>query len=497
MEVLSVKVMYIAAECKPFSKVGGVGDVAGELPPELKRQGVHVEIVTPLYGVVQPEFVGSKQFEFNVTFQKSMEKATVFNGELNGVPVHFIKNSTYFEGKYRKPYINSPEIPYYDDILRFSFFSKACLTWIDRIQPDIVHINDWPLCYLFGGMAMQGMPQRRVLTYHNIAYQGNIGRVSIRKLDVQRILRDGKFGRFFVDPRRTWRSVNAMRLGLELAHRVNTVSPNYCKETLQAEDPSRFFVGGKGLHRITKRLAEQGKLIGILNGFEYTTEPSDEKFDEMLKCKAEMKKKIGKHFSNPNAFLLGFVGRAVEQKFRLLTEVIDGKSVMEHILDIPNVNVAVLACGLPEYESFIRNVPHIGNYSFHIAFDREKAKQICLGSDVFLLPSLFEPCGIAQMESMSNATPPLVRWTGGLVDTVEHFRRKQGTGFGFNGSSRHEILNNLIATVREASAYFYNNRSGFRNLQKRGFQKRFSWSKTAGTYIEKIYLPALVSDGSV
>lgn len=507
-----MKVLYFAAECKPFSKTGGVGDVVGELPPELKKQGVDIEVVTPLYGKIKPEYIGEKTGKYSIRFHGKDEAVEIYQGDLHGVPVHFVKNPTYFEGDYSEPYINSVKIPFYDDALRFSFFSEACLPLISIENPDIVHINDWVLGYLFGRMAMEKMPQKRVLTVHNIGYQGNMGIPSISGWQMEMILRDSYVGPLFRDPHADWNSVNALRLGLELSDMANTVSPNYCKEMTMPEDQGSYFDGGKGLHEIAKRLYDEGRLIGILNGFNYKFLPTNKGSHETIGKKKEMKKALGKDFANPDAFLLGFVGRAVEQKFRLLTEVVDRKSVMEHILDIPEVNVAILATGLPEFESFIRNVATNGspenssggdsfqmpgrkNYSFTIAFDREKAQQISLGSDVFLMPSLFEPCGITQMESLSNATPPLVRWTGGLVDTVKPHTKRNGTGFGFDGATRDEVLHELINTVCEALAMYKYKKDAFKQLQKRGFKERFLWSTSAKKYVKELYLPALKRKG--
>ncbi len=507
-----MKVLYFAAECKPFSKTGGVGDVAGELPPELKRQGIDIEVVTPLYGKIKPEHFEEKIADYSVRFHGKDEPIEIYLGNLDGVPVNFVKNPTYFEGGYSEPYINSVDIPFHDDALRFSFFSEACLPLISFKNPDIVHINDWVLGYLFGKMVMGEMLPKRVLTIHNVGYQGNIGIDAINDWLISDILRDGKLGPLFRDPHPEWNSVNALRLGLELSDMANTVSPNYCKEMTMAEDQSRYFEGGRGLHEIAKRQYEEGKLIGILNGFNYKFVPTNKSFNETISKKNDMKGNIGKDFADPDAFLLGFVGRAVEQKFRLLTEAINGKSVLEHILDIPGVNVAVLATGLPEYESFIRDVSakslpesidvedpykrqYRKNYSFTIAFDREKAQQISLGSDVFLMPSLFEPCGITQMESLNNATPPLVRWTGGLVDTVKPHNRRNGTGFGFDGTTRQEVLQALINTVHEALKMYKDNKDAFKQLQKIGFRERFLWSASAKKYIEELYLPALKKKG--
>jgi starch synthase len=488
-----MKVLYIAAECKPFSKTGGVGDVAGELPPELKRQGIDIEIATPLYGIIKPEYIGHSNQEYSVQFGGKKEAIQVFNGDLNGVPVHFVKNANYFEGRYQTPYINSEGIPFYDDILRFSFFSEACLDLIKTVNPDIVHINDWPLCFLFGRMVMEHFPQKRVLTYHNIGYQGNIGRYSIGRLDIQKLDANEEIGPLFEDPRKEWNSVNPLRMGLELSHMANTVSPTYLKESLEPENQNRFFEGGKGLDGVARRLNEEGRLLGILNGFEYDQQPTDENFAQTLSLKNEMKKKISGLFQNHNDFLVGFVGRAVEQKFKLLTETLGDRSIMEHLLGIPDMNIAVVATGLPEYETFLRNVRHQGNLLCTIAFDKAMAKQISLGSDIFLMPSLYEPCGITQLESMSNATPPLVRWTGGLVDTVADFRGADGTGFGFDGPNRYKVLEQLIETVRTAQQYYQSDKEGFQQLQKRGFKKRFLWSDSAKQYIDRVYLPTMKS----
>lgn len=508
MGSVPLSVLYIAAECKPFSKAGGVGDVAGELPVALREQGVEVEIVTPRYGGEPPR----GGFEYTVAFHGVSERVCIERADLKGVPVHLVHNATYFatdyaryperapfadpdlfKRDYSKPYVDSPRIPFYDDALRFSFFSEACRELIARRKPDIVHINDWVLGYLFGRMAMKRMRQRRVLTIHNIGYQGNIGRANVRHWDIGKIARSRSFGRLFADPRAHWKSVNALRLAMELADQTNTVSPHYRDEITQPEDQSRYFEGGKGLHEIAARLEARGRLHGILNGFQYTFQPSDEAFAATLRQKKEMKVALSGAFADPDATLLGFVGRAVEQKFKLLTESFDGKSVLEHILSIPRVNVAVLASGLPEYEAFLRRFSGRANFSTTVSFDPNQARRISLGSDVFLMPSLFEPCGITQMESLSCATPPLVRWTGGLVDTVRAHTTPEGTGFGFDGTSAAEVLRNLVATVEAAVHMHRHQPEAFRAMQRRAFNARFLWSDSARRYIEDLYQPAMTA----
>jgi len=501
-----MKVLYVAAECKPFAKAGGVGDVTGELPLALKAQGVDVEIVTPWYGVTSCRNA-TRIDTWDLSWHGVMERVEALSTSLHGVPVTFLKNATYFETDYstgdRPPpladphlfqknystiYVESdPTLPYIDDAARFSFFSEACLGLIARRQPDIVHVNDWVLGFLLGRMAMLRMPQKKVLTVHNVGYQGNLGRDLIAGWPIESMALDATVGTLFADPRPSWDSVNALRLGMETADVVNTVSPTYKAEMTQREDQSRYFEGGKGLETIAARLDREGRLHGIPNGFEYTTAADDESFVAKLETKSRARKNLSSGFASPDGFLFGFVGRAVEQKFKLLTERVDGKSVLEHILSIPRVNVAIVATGQRAYEDFLARLRGRPNVDVTIEFNRDKAQEVSLGSDVFLMPSLFEPCGITQMESLSNATPPLVRWTGGLVDTVKPHSDPSGTGFGFDGSSRDEILQNLISVAREAVRTFYDAPSSFRTLQRRGYDARFLWKTAATDYIDKIY----------
>lgn len=504
-----MKVLYVAAECKPFAKAGGVGDVTAELPPALQAQGVDVEIVTPWYGVTSCSDARVTD-RWELTWHGVPERVEVLSTTLRGVAVTFLRNATYFETDYstgdRDPpfasphlfkrnyatiYVDSdPALPYIDDAARFSFFSDACLRLIDRRQPDIVHVNDWVLGYLVGRMAMTRMRPKRALTIHNIGYQGNLGRDLIAGWPIETMADDALVGPLFSDPRREWNSVNALRLGMETAHVVNTVSPTYKKEMTEPEDQGRYFEGGKGLDTVAARLDREGRLHGILNGFEYATEATDSTFAAALAEKGAAKDSLSRRLESPDGLLFGFVGRAVEQKFKLLTEQIDGKSVLEHILDIPHVNVAVVATGQRAYEAFLERLRGRSNVDITIAFDRAKAQQISLGSDVFLMPSLFEPCGITQMESLSHATPPLVRWTGGLVDTVAPHTSPSGTGFGFDGTSRREILDRLIAVAREAVELRSTAPDRFRELQRRGFGERFLWRDAAIEYVRKMYEPA-------
>jgi starch synthase len=253
--------------------------------------------------------------------------------------------------------VESEPIAFYDDALRFSFFSEAWLGQIEKKRPDIVHANDWVLGYLFGRMAIRNMPQKRVLPIHNIGYQGNLGRASIEGWHIEQIADDDKTKSLFADSHPDWKSVNALRLAMELAHRMNAVSPTYAKEITQPEDQDRYFEGGKGLHEVARRLAgTPNRSHGIVNGFEYKFAPDKQRFKAVAAEKAKMKAALSRDSEVPDGLLLGFVGRAVEQKFKLLAEKFDGKSVLEHILDMPRVNVTVLATGQKDDEEFLKQL---------------------------------------------------------------------------------------------------------------------------------------------
>lgn len=238
-----------------------------------------------------------------------------------------------------------------------------------------------------------------------------------------------------------------------------------------------------------------------------STEMNNSEFEELLKRKREENSALARYFGNPHRMLLGFVGRAVKQKFMLLTERLDGRPVFEHILDIPDINVLVLATGEAEYEAFLTALaverfadsrlydqllaaPRRRNFASIIAHDSQIGSRIQLGCDVFLMPSRDEPCGITQFESMAKATLPLVRATGGLKDTVIPHTEPNGTGFTFDGASRDEVLRGLVTTVREAARVFRDESDRFLALQANAFRARFLWSDSARRYRDELYAPA-------
>lgn len=495
------RVLFIAAEGKPFAKAGGVGDVSGEFPPALKKAGIDIEIVLPCYSFVPQPLRGERIGQFIVTFAETGEAVTWFKTSLEGVTVHLLANATYFGSEI---YIHSDDVPFKDDARRFSFFSKAALEVVQQRQPDIVHINDWVLGYLFGWMQLKGLPQKRVLTIHNVAYQGNIGKNEIHGWDMEEFLQHAETRDAFTDPRADWHSVNALQLAIELADIVTTVSPTYAREIQEPSAPERHFDGGHGLDDTLRGFAARQRLVGILNGFDYAQEPTAPALMAARERKAREKAALAPYFRRPKQFMIGFVGRAVDQKFRLLAEVLHGRSILEHIVDMPAVNVAMLATGLPEYESFISHMgvrryagtatyadllrlPRRDNFFAAVAFDKALAGRISFASDVLLMPSVFEPCGITQLEAMANATPPIVRRTGGLADTVTGHPANGATGFVFDGSNREQLLTNFLDVVTQAARLFSDEPERFAAIQEAAFAQRFLWKDSAERYITKVY----------
>lgn len=484
-----MRVFYLTTELKPFVQSGGVADVASRLPAELRRLGVEIEIALPLYSSINlGDRVCRDSGTFVCDYAGRPERVSLLTTHLEQVPVTLIGNETYFSGEYGRPYVHSPAIPFYDDVLRFCFFSEACLPLIAEKHPDIVHVNDWPLGFLFGRMVQEGLPQKRVLTVHNIGYQGNIGLDAIRGQPPEELCSDPRLEPLFRDPRPHWHSLNPLRLGLETAHMANTVSPTFCQEITMPDEPERLFLGGQGLEAVTGRLRQQGRLTGVLNGFDGPAQSGG--FEETLDRKRRLKKELCQGFAAPDGFLLGLVGRASEQKCRLLMEPVRGQPLLAALLDLPGLNLAAVSTGEARYEEFLDAFRNRPNVSLSLRFDPELAEQISSGCDLFLMPSLFEPCGLAQLASMSRGTPPLVRAIGGLADTVRDQQQPGGTGFCFDGHSRSELLENCLQAVQRAAWLWARQPEAYQQVQHNGFSASFPWRESAQAYLDRVYEPA-------
>jgi len=483
-----LKILFVSAECAPFSKTGGLGDVAGSLPGFIRKMGHEIIVVTPMYS-----FIDRASFNINTTLT---EMNTIMNtGTITctvnktssdrGVPVYFIEYEPYFgrPNIYHDNYFND----YPDNPRRFTYLSETALQLCHYLdfKPDIVHANDWHTAIM---PALLKKSYREdplfkncasVLTIHNIAYQGRYNRYYY---DLIGLGEDD----FTSDKFECYHDVNFLKGGIYYADMVNTVSQGYAAET-------RTSLGGYGLDTYLNRKGDDYR--GILNGADYSQwNPETDKlipanysiYDLKGKsiCKSSLQDSMSLKRSD-SVPLIGVVSRFVEQKgLYILKECIEG------IISEMNVQFAILGSGDIQLENFFRDLParYPGKAGSFIGYNNELAHLIEAGSDFFLMPSLSEPCGLNQIYSMKYGTLPVVRATGGLNDTVENYDQDTGNGTGFKfwepGS---EALYNTIYWAQDT---YYNRKNHFKKLIQNAMQENFSWDKSAKEYVS-IYYKAL------
>jgi len=466
-----MKILFIASECAPIAKVGGLADVVGSLPKTLKKLGIDVSIIIPFYGAISVEDKKVRLFskKLSVKFNGKQEYFSLYQTYLpeSEVPVFLIKKDEYF-GKgdiYLETDASSGGSQ--KEAARFFFLTLAGIKTAQLIKAQIIHCHDWHVSLVPFLIKKDGLKNfKTFLTIHNLGYQGTYSSDIVNQL----------LGTDFSQ------DVNCLKLGISNADVISTVSPNYAKEILTTEY-------GFGLD---KELNEQkNKLIGILNGldikfwnpltdpylkFNYSVQSLDKKLDNKIFLQKKFFKK-----SNPDIPLLGMVSRLAEQKgFDLIQKIFP--FLMEK-----NINFVLLGQGLPQYQNFfqekVKQYPE--KIGIGIGFDEELAHQIYAGADMFLMPSFFEPCGLGQLIAMRYGTVPIVRETGGLKDTVLSIkiegRKVKGTGFLFKNYEEKEFLK----TIKESLKVF-ENKNIWRKIQINGMKKNYSWEKSAHQYL-KIY----------
>ncbi|WP_297079177.1 glycogen synthase GlgA [uncultured Enterococcus sp.] len=422
-----MKILFAAAECAPFFKSGGLGDVAGALPKKLKEKGHDIRVILPYMSLIPKEYQEATtdvlDFVIDVGWRK--QYCGIKTLTLNDVQYYFIDNQYYF---------NRPAIYGYDDDgERFAFFQQALIEAMEKLDfiPDIVHTNDYHTAFVPFLLkekyrwinAFQQI--QTVLTIHNIEFQGyfepyTLGdwfQTGAEHFEDGMIAQNGM--------------VNWLKSGIVYADRVNTVSPNYAKEIQTGEF-------GCGLDAILRQ--ESQKLVGILNGIDYSIyDPMHDRhifepFDQTtLNKKTENKLQLQKLLGLPiekDVPMIGMVSRLTHQKgFHLVME------KMEELLTQQAVQIVVLGTGETGFEDGFRYFESRFPEKVRacITFDVDLAQKIYAGADMFLMPSAFEPCGLSQMMSMRYGTLPIVHQIGGLSDTVWPFNpvTHEGTGFGF------------------------------------------------------------------
>ena len=465
-----MKVLYAASEALPFIASGGLGDVAGSLPQALRKRLVGCRVVMPLYDGIKQELKDTMKFITNISVPVAWRRqyCGIFEARSGGVIYYLLDNQYYFK--------RDSLYGFYDDAERFAFFSRAILEIIPHIgfKPDIIHCNDWqtaltPVYYSTMYANQPGYENiKTVFTIHNIQYQGVYGEelldnvVGINQANKNLLEYDG--------------TVNLMKGAIETANAVTTVSPSYAKEIL---DPWY----SHGLDTILKE--RSFKLRGILNGIDvinYDPETDKDVFKnysaDNVRGKYVNKRELQKLLGLPeksNTPVMGMVTRLVSHKGLDLC-----KAILDELLATTDIQLVVLGSGDYQYEEFFRGLAdrYPEQVGLCLGFIPDLARKIYAGSDLFLMPSKSEPCGLSQMVALRYGTIPIVRETGGLRDSVRDSGDGEGNGFVFSSYNAHDMLHAIRRAVEG-----YQDKAGWQVLVKRAMDSDNSWGKSANEYI--------------
>jgi len=465
-----VRILFISTEAVPFAKTGGLGDVIGSLPGELTKLGVDAEVIMPLYRSIRESYGHLLMFHkhFDVPLSWRNCYCGLFSMEYNGINYYFIDNEQYYN---RERYYG-----YYDDGERFAYFGKAVLEALKHFDhvPDILHCSEWQsaLVPVFLKKHYQHQSEyqklRTVFTIHNIEYQGVFGNEILE--DVLGLNRE-EAGLLLLDG-----GVNYMKGALVSCDRLTTVSPSYAEEITYP-----FYA--HGLHSIIKE--NKYKLSGIINGIDYKmyNPYRDKSLYVKYSKNTPANKKLNKEALKADAGLdtkedlplIGMVGRLVEHKgISLVT------SVFDQILD-SGVQFILLGTGEEHFENFFREKAdrYKGRVAVITAFSGEMASRIYAGADFFLMPSISEPCGLAQLIALRYGTIPIVRATGGLKDSIRPYNPKtrEGNGLRFDSINAHDMLDAI-----QRGLELYQEGQHWKSLMKNAFNTDCSWKRSAVEY---------------
>ncbi len=479
-----IQVLFLSSEVEPFAKTGGLGDVSGALPHTIYNLGHEVRIMLPRYGSIKgtPSKlhdmirlqgidvpVGDKVLKANV-------KSSFLLGTFTKVQVYLLDNHDLFgrQGMYVHP---ETKKAYADNDVRFIFFCRGVLEMLKKIgwQPDIIHCNDWHTALVPAYLKTLYKNDKfykktkTVFTIHNLAYQGDFPKSTFAKtllpLELeQEMTHNGK--------------INFMKTGLLYADAITAVSTKYAEEIRANEEY------GCGLQEILEK--RKRHLFGITNGID--REKWNPATDEIIPHKYEFKS-IDAKIENKKALLakmklpfsekiplIGIISRLADQKgFDLICEILDDVMKMD-------VQFVLLGVGEKKYHILFEKAArkHPNKFAVALRFDHELAHWIEAGSDMFLMPSCYEPCGLNQLYSMKYGTVPIVRATGGLTETVDQIDAAKGSGTGFKFEKYDS--KELLKTVQRAVQLFAN-QTAWRKIQKNGMSKDFSWEVSAKKYI--------------
>lgn len=470
----SLNILFISTEAEPFAKSGGLGDVIGSLPRELIKLGADARVMLPLFKSIRHKYQAKMKFvrDFTVMLSWRTQYCGIFLMEYEGVTFYFIDNEQYFN---RDAYYG-----YYDDGERFAYYSKAALEalkWID-FKPEILHCSEWQTAMVpvYLKTLFRGDPDfiglRTVFTIHNIEYQGKFDRNILQDLLG---IAETERGILEYDS-----AVNYMKGAVVTCDRLTTVSSTYAQEIMEP-----FY--GRGLENIIRE--NRYKLSGILNGIDTNLyNPYRDPYIPVKFSKNSREKKTENKTALQEALnieknteipVIAMIGRLAEHKgIDLVTSVFD--EMMKE-----KIQFVLLGTGESKYESFFREKAdeYKGRMSASMEFSAELASRIYAGADLFLMPSISEPCGLAQMISLRYGTIPIVRETGGLKDSILPYNTETRTGNGITFGSVN--AQDMICAVKRAIALYWD-KDHWENLVANGINSDFSWKTSSKEYM-KLY----------
>lgn len=488
----ALRVLFVASECAPYAKCGGLGDVVASLPKALRRLGVDARVAIPLYDSINrakhglapepPCLVNCGEGEVN--------GCGVWRGTADGdVPVWFVEHNRYFA---RGGLYDDHGVEFGDNAFRFGLLCMAAAQvcrdrgWI----PDVVHVHDWPtavLPVLMDAWRKGGAPLGRagsVLTIHNQSYQGysHASALGYLGLGVEY---------FTAETLESWGKINLLKGGIAFADALTTVSPTYAKEILS--EP-----GGNGLSSYLQGRAADFE--GILNGADYEVWnpetdrriPATYRAESLIGkglCKQELQSQMGLE-QDASVPVFGMVTRLAAQKGTGLL-----REVLPRALAEMKMQLVVLGSGEAADEAFFRGLAlaHPGRVGVEIGYSDELSHRIQAGSDFFLMPSLFEPCGLSQLYALRYGSLPVVHATGGLEDTVEQYNEGEGTGTGFKFYSPDAKV--FLETMAWAIETWFERPSHITMMREQAMRVRFDWETSARRYVE-IYRRAMAKHGA-
>lgn len=471
------KVLFVASEGVPFIKTGGLADVVGSLPKCFDKNEYDVRVVLPKYMCMKEEYKSQMQYitHFYMDLGWRSQYVGVMGMVYDGIQFYFVDNEYYFAGP--KPYGNI-----YEDIEKFAFFSKAALSLLPSVgfQPDIIHCHDWQTglvpvflkAFCYADEFYNHM--KTIMTIHNLKFQGVWDLKTVQNIT-------GLPSYYFTpDKLEAYGDANYLKGGIVYADAITTVSDTYAEEI-----KTPFY----GEHLDGLLNARANSLRGIVNGIDYDEyNPQTDHFivknysaknfrKEKIKNKQALQQELGLE-QDDKKFMIGIVSRLTDQKgFDLIAYMMDEMCQED-------IQIVVLGTGEEKYENMFRHFAwkYSGKVSANIFYSEAMSHKIYAACDAFLMPSLFEPCGLSQLMALRYGTVPIVRETGGLKDTVWPYNEYEGTGTGFSFANynAHEMLN----IIRYAKYIYYNKKREWNKIVDRDMAVDFSWNTSAGKYQE-------------